>query len=262
MKKIALLGVCLMVCAGSESSVFAYSRTKEPISPTCAVVGTAAIGAGVWGLMKLIVADMSGVSMGAQTHGFLVALHTKFNPMSDKWSAIVATGVAITAGYLGWKGFSSYTAAGYARAAEDIMSGNKCSQPEVLELVQKSAGNAQVLADSVVSYFAAQKNEKVKAVAALEELFNQLSLANHYFDVAKKDSKCADIDLMIGYQEIIEAYLTVIRAASLVIKAYPDYQRQCDAETQELAVYAQFATANAIHAAGNASRVNYNYNIN
>jgi hypothetical protein len=262
MKKIVFLSLGLLVCAGSESSMSAYSRTKEPISQTCAVLGTTAIGAGVWGLTKLFAANAAGVGMGVGSHGLHVGFMSFFHPMSDNWSTVIATGAALLGAYIGWKSLSSYTADGYARCAREIMSGDTCSQPEVYDLVQQAQGDAQKLADNVVTLFAAQKNEHVKAVNALEELFNQLSLASHYFDVAKKDSNCRDTDLMEGLQEIIGSHLAVIRGASLIIKAFPDFERQSNAELQEMSVQAQYATASAIRSAGYASHANYSYNIN
>ena len=250
MKKLALLGLGLVACVGIQSSALSYSRTKEPISQACATLGTAAIGAGTWFLTKVATANPTAASVTVGSPRVHVSVGAVLNPLSDGWSMVVATLAACGVGYLGWRWLSSYTAQGYAQAAENIMSGTKCSQPEVLELVQKSAGNADALLELVINHFAAQKNERVKAVSAMEELSNQLSLANHYFDVAKKDFDDEDADLAVAFQEIIEGHLTVLKAASLLVKSHPDYERQSNAETQELAVYAQLATANAIRQAG------------
>lgn len=250
MNKIALLTVGLMVGVASQQEAVAYSRTTTPWSKTRVALTSAATTAPV-GFVALIIS------------GFIVDEVAQVKrPAGEYWFYGLASLLTAPVAWFIWKGFSSYTAQGYSRAAQDIMSGNKCSQPEVFDLVQKSGGDAQIAADLVANYYAAQKNELVKAVNALEELSNQLSLAHHYFDVAKKDVNDADADLMTGMQEIIESYLTVIKAASLNLKSRSDFERQNNAETQELKVYAQLATARAIREAAYASRVNYTYTTN
>lgn len=257
MKNRVLLVLSFVVCAGNSCEMAAYSRTTQPWSKAGVKVVGAMVGMVAGGLTKLITAyPPKNAFVGVRAEHVVVHNHVRLHSLSAHWSTRIATVVGLLAAGITWKVLSLYTARGYARAAENIMSGEKCSQPEVLELVQRSAGDAQVLSAAVVSYFAAQKNELYKAVSALEELSNQLSLAHHYFAVAKKRSSDADVDLMTGYQEILEAQLTVIKGASLLIKARPEFERQSNAELQELGVYAQFATASAIREAGHTSHTN------
>lgn len=261
MKKAALLTLTLAVCAGNSTSMEAYSRTTTPWSKTSVALSSAAVGAVTWLVTYFSMRTAGDVALVNTGRWFTSVTKIHVPAMPVVASSVVASIMAAVATGVCSHCFSSYTAQGYAHAAEMIMSGEKCSQPEVLELVQKSCGDAQELADSVVHYFAAQKNELAEAVDALESLFNQLSLANHYFDVAKKGMDDANADLMVGMQDILAAQCLVIKDASMAIKAKPTYEAQCNAALQERSVSAQFATANAIREAGYASRVNYNYNI-
>jgi hypothetical protein len=263
MKKTVLcIGTCVL-CVVAQPGARAHSRATIPWSQVEVATAGSVVGLATGFLTKLIVSNPpDSISIGVGGNGFLAFLRTRLSPLSDKWSMVVASVVGLVAAGITWKCLSSRTARGYAHAAQDILSGEKCSQPEVLDFVQRCAGSAQVLSDVVVNYFAAQKNELVKAANALEELSEQLSLARYYFVVAQKGCSGSAADLFLGFQEIIEQQLEVIKEASLIIKAFPDFARQSTAEIQEMSMHAQFATANAIQSAAYASHVNYNYSLN
>lgn len=260
MKKIAIVGLSVAAFATSCHHASAYSRTKRPATKTTVVLGSAGIGAATWGVSKLILSNPAWIGTTVGSHGFKVGIGTRLNPLSGKWSTIMASVAAGAATWIGWKAISSYTAPGYFKSGQEILFGKKCSNPEVLNLIKFAGGDSQEIAESVVDLFSVRTNELVKAADALESLFNQLSLANYYFEVAQRGFDEDQSDLVEGFREIVGEHISTIKSTLILIRKHDDYQQQYDSELKERAISAQYEMARATRDAAHTTRVHYNLN--
>lgn len=260
MKKRLVISLIVALFATCSHQMSAYSRTKRPESQTTVVLGSAGIGAATWVVTKFLFSNPAWVGTMVGSHGINVGIGTMLNPLSGKWPTIAASVVACAATWVGWNALSSYTASGYFEGAQKILSGEKCSEPEVLELVKMGAGDSEMTAHSVIDYFSARKNELAKSVNALESLFNQLSLANYYLEVAQRGFDEIQADLAEGFRENIAGLIVVIKNTSMLIKAREGYERQYQDELKESEIGAQYATARAIRSSADSPRIHYTIN--
>jgi len=213
---------------------------RGPISDTTVALGTAGVTVGTWALLKLI-------------------FDVPFYSFTDKGSFVVST-FALGAGALGWWGLSGCTASGYLQSAKTLIEGDGSAEPELLEVLKGTdLENPEELAPLIIDYFGAYENELAKAAGALEKLYKELSAALGYMRAARSGLSSSESIQADHYKEIALEVITKIKAASMVIKASKDYQRQYENEMDKQKIAAQRETAGAIRQAGNAARVQAHY---
>lgn len=246
-----------LVCVLSISVLLSFAQGLQakswinpPISDSDAAVGTAAIGVTTFVAAKVICSMDKIVGMNLSKGNVGFSGNFLVRAFSGKTSTLVATITAGIASYCSWWVLSKYRAEGYLNAGNDILSGECCGNKGLLEIIKFNCHDSQVAANMTIDLFSARKNELAKAVIALEKLFEELSLADYYLEVAMRGLDDFNLELATSSREIIAATIKNLKAVSLIIKSSENYSKQYEDELKEMRIQAQYATARAIRAAG------------